>query len=758
MAINDSLLLQLRLDSRIGPNITYWHVIPPRQAIFEPFPEDLHPELVRALESKGITSLYSHQARALELVRRGESVVITTPTASGKTLCYNLPVLDSILKDHSVRALYLFPTKALAQDQLDELNSLVSKLSHPVKVFTYDGDTPQDARKSVRLSGNIVLTNPDMLHTGILPHHTKWIRLFQSLKYVVIDELHQYRGVFGSHAANVFRRLRRIARFYGADPIFIMCSATISNPQELAAVMAGKPVATVSESGAPSGEKHFVFYNPPVVNRELGIRKSCILEARNIAAKLAAGGAKTIVFARSRLATEVLLTYIREALNKGVLPDRSVRGYRGGYLPRERREIEQGLRDGSVQVVVATNALELGIDIGGMDAAVMAGYPGNIASTWQQAGRAGRSTGRSVAFLVASSNPLDQYIVTHPEYFFGRSPEHALVNPNNPYILWNHVKCSAFELPFEKGETFDGVEITAALTHLADQGILHEEGGRYYWMAESFPAEGISLRSASNENFVIVDITDSAPKVVGEVDRASAPLLIHDDAIYIHEGQQYHIEKLDWEAKKAYARRVNVDYYTDANLAVDLRVIHVNASTEHGSYGCGWGSVSIVATATVFKKVKLYTHENIGSGSIALPEEQMHTDAFWLTLGDKVSETMQPAYLQSGMQAVANLVANAAPLFVMCDPKDIGVVPQLKSPFSGKPTVFVYECYPGGTGLSQKLYEVQRSVLETALRMVQSCTCSAGCPSCVGPAEEVGPEGKEAAKLILEALLGDGNC
>ncbi|MGB9867233.1 MAG: DEAD/DEAH box helicase [Bacillota bacterium] len=756
MPITDSLLLQLRLDPRIGPNITYWQVLPSKEASLAPFPEGLHPELVRALTGCGITSLYSHQARALELVSRGQSVVITTPTASGKTLCYNLPVLDAILKDSSVRALYLFPTKALAQDQLDELNSLVSRLSRPVKVFTYDGDTPQDARKSVRLSGNIVLTNPDMLHTGILPHHTKWIRMFQSLKYVVIDELHQYRGVFGSHAANVFRRLRRVARFYGADPIFIMCSATISNPEELAATMAGRPVVTVGESGAPSGERHFVFYNPPVVNRELGIRKSCILEARNIAAKLAAEGAKTIVFARSRLATEVLLTYVKQALNKGVLPDRSVRGYRGGYLPRERREIEQGLRDGSVKLVVATNALELGIDIGGMDAAVMAGYPGTIASTWQQAGRAGRRSDCSVAVLVASSSPLDQYIVTHPEYFFGRNPEHALVNPNNPYILWNHVKCSAFELPFEKGETFDGVDVTAALTHLADQGILHEEGGRYYWMAESFPAEGISLRSASNENFVVVDITDASPRVVGEVDRASAPLLIHDDAIYIHEGQQYHVEKLDWEAKKAYVKRVDVDYYTDANLAVDLRVIHVNATSQNSSYGWGWGSVSIVATATVFKKVKLYTHENVGSGSITLPEEQMHTDAFWLTISDEVSQSMEPAQLQSGLQAIANLVANAAPLFVMCDPKDLGVVPQIKSPFSGKTTLFVYESYPGGTGLSQKLYELQRTVLETALRMVESCRCSAGCPSCVGPAEEVGQEGKRAAKAILEALLADG--
>ena len=728
---------------------------PPRVASYADFPENIHPDLIKALKGRGITQLYSHQAVAIDSVAKGENVVITTPTASGKTLCYNLPVLDAILKDRSTRALYLFPTKALAQDQLDELLSLTGALDPPVRVYAYDGDTPQDIRKMVRTNGNIVLTNPDMLHTGILPHHTKWIKLFQSLRFVVIDELHQYRGVFGSHAANVFRRLRRIARFYGSEPQFIMCSATISNPSELAEAMSGKKATVISESGAPSGERHFVFYNPPLVDRELGIRRSCLLEAKNIASVLGRGGAKTIVFARSRLTTELLLTYIKESLEKGVLPDITVRGYRGGYLPRERREIERGLRDGSVKVVVATNALELGIDIGDMDAAVMAGYPGTIASTWQQAGRAGRSCSPSVAFLVASSSPLDQYVVTHPDYFFGKNPENALVNPNNPYIMWDHVKCAAFELPFEKGERFEDVDVSPALTHLAEQGILHEAEGRYYWMAESFPAESISLRSASSENFVVIDITEaSSPRVIGEVDRASAPLLIHDDAIYIHEAQQYHIEKLDWQEKKAYARRVNVDYYTDANLAVDLRVIHLNETNVHPTYQAAWGGVSIVARATIFKKIRLHTHENIGYGTITLPEEQLHTDAFWFALDPAIEKSMAPTSLQSGLQAVANLVANAAPLFVMCDPKDIGVAPQLKSPFSGAPTVFVYETYPGGTGLSQKLYQLHESVLSAAYNMAKNCECLAGCPSCVGPAEEVGVEGKKAAIAILEALTG----
>ena len=586
--------------------------------------------------AKGIKELYSHQAATAELVHSGKNVVVVTPTASGKTLCYNLPVLNAVLENPDTRALYLFPTKALAQDQLAELHDLATRLEDRFGVFTYDGDTPQDARKAIRERGHIVLTNPDMLHTGILPHHTKWMRLFENLRYIVLDELHTYRGVFGSHLANVLRRLRRVAQFYGSNPQFICCSATIANPGELASQLIEREVEVVEENGAPSGEKLFAFYNPPMVNRNLGIRRSYINEATRVARELLARKLQTIVFANSRLHTEVLLTYLQQANPPKPGQPEPVRGYRGGYLPGERREIERGLRDGRIRGVVTTNALELGIDIGSLDACVMAGYAGSIASTWQRAGRAGRRSGTSCAVFVASSAPLDQFIVQHPDYFFGSSPEHAHIQPDNLEILVNHLKCAAFELPLSPEDRFGSVELPELCERLAEAGFLQRSGGNWHWVQESYPADTISLRSVTSDNFVIIDITggeNGKPEVIGEVDFSSALTTVHPKAIYIHQGQQFHVERLDFDHRKAYVKRVDVDYFTDAIRYTQVRVLEIAEEQRiPGPASRAHGEVLVRSQVVGFKKIKFFTNENVGSGKLELPENEMHTTAFWVTL------------------------------------------------------------------------------------------------------------------------------
>ncbi|MGE5552535.1 MAG: DEAD/DEAH box helicase [Betaproteobacteria bacterium] len=732
--------------------ITAWKVVPGREAVYGEWPAALEPRLREVLACRGIRNLYSHQAEAIGHVLAGRNTVVVTPTASGKTLCYNLPVVNAVLGNPATRALYLFPTKALSQDQVSELHDLVTTLGADIKTFTYDGDTSPSARQAIRQAGHIVVTNPDMLHSGILPHHTKWVKLFENLRYVVIDEVHQYRGVFGSHVANVLRRLRRVCRFYGSDPVFICCSATIANPQELTEKLVGAPVVLVDRNGAPTGERHFICYNPPVVNKELGIRRSSLLEGKRWAVELLRNGISTIVFARSRVAVEVLLMYLQEALGKDGA--KLVRGYRGGYLPLERRAIEQGLRNGSIRGVVATNALELGIDIGSLEAAVLVGYPGSVSSTWQQAGRAGRRSGVSLSVLVASSNPLDQYLITHPEYFFGRSPEHGWINPDNLPILISHLKCAAFELPFEDGERF-GVETTGEiLEFLAEEKILHHTGGRFFWTQDNFPAEDVSLRSASRENFVVIDTTRGGqPRVIGEVDRFSAPMLIHEQAIYLHGGEQYQIERLDYENRKAYARRVEVDYYTDANLAVNLKVLDVTQE-ERLKLGAfrAWGEVQVNALVTMFKKIKLHTHENLGWGEVHLPEEEMHTTSFWLSFPPEAGQDFRGDELQGALAGLANVLHHVAPLYLLSEPHDLRVACQVKSPFTQRPTIFLYDSYPGGVGLSQKLYENCEDLLRSARELIAGCSCGGGCPSCVGPVEAVGEAGKAGALRLLEGL------
>lgn len=757
MALID-LVEAIRTAPAFARGFTAWHRIPAREPVYGDFPAGLDPRLATVLAKRGIQRLYCHQAEAVEAVLAGKNVVVVTPTASGKTLCYNLPVLNAILRDPSARAIYLFPTKALAQDQLDELHGLITDLQVDIKTFTYDGDTPVSARRSLRVAGHVVITNPDMLHTGILPHHTKWVRLFENLRYIVIDELHGYRGVFGSHVANVIRRLRRICRFYGSDPVFICCSATIANPAELAEKLIGAPVQLITNNGAPSGERIVALYNPPVVNRELGIRRSSWDAVRAIASRLIEGGVQTIVFAPSRLAVEVLTTHLRDAFRQKPGEPPKVQGYRGGYLPNERRAIERGLREGSVRGVIATNALELGIDIGSLDAVVLTGYPGTLASTWQQFGRAGRRSGLAFAILVAGSSPLDQYVVGHPEYLFGSSPEAGLINPDNLAILVAHLKCAAFELPFVVGEPF------APLSHellelLTEDGILHRSGNRYYWMQESYPAEQVSLRSASTDNFVVIE-KGPKPRVLGHVDRPSVPLLLHEEAIYLHQGEQYQVEELDWAEKKAYVRRVNVDYYTDANLAVDLKVLEAFAEASATGATRAHGEVAVTYLATIFKKIKLDTHENVGWGRIHLPQEDLHTTAYWLALAPAVAEGFSRGELETALWGVATLLANVAPLFLMCDPRDVRVVPQARSPFTNAPTVFLYDNIPGGVGFAERLFEVHDALIAAAFDLAAHCPCVRGCPSCVGPqigdteGEEIGAdEGRSAVRNGKTAAL-----
>jgi DEAD/DEAH box helicase domain-containing protein len=611
--------------------------LPPCEAKFGGEVAGIDDRLRDVLCERGIQGFYTHQAAAIDHSLNRRNVVITTPTASGKTLCYNAPVLSSILRDPSTRALYLFPTKALAQDQLAELHALSDQLSRrsdlEIGVFTYDGDTPQDARRAIRGRAHIVLSNPDMIHSGILPHHPRWAKLFENLQFVIIDELHAYRGVFGSHLTNVLRRLRRICRHYGSNPTFICSSATIANPRELAEALVEEPFELVSESGAPRGEKWFLFVNPPVVNQQLGIRRSYLAETRRLAAEFLKRKLQVIVFAQSRLSTEILTTYLKDDFEGPPGTRDQIRGYRGGYLPQRRREIEKGLREGTVRAVVSTNALELGIDIGALDACVMAGYPGTIAATWQRAGRAGRRSGRSAAVLVASSAPLDQFVVRNPSYFFDAAPEHALINPDNLHILVDHVKCAAFELPFTTSEQYGRHDVQEVLGVLQESGFIHradgDDGGEgiWQWTNESYPADAVSLRSISSDNFVVVDTTDGSD-VIGETSFNSGPATLHEKAIYLVEGVLYQVEKLDFEGRKAYVRRIDCDYYTDAITYTKVTVLDTFAADAPKSHG----EVHVSSRVVGFKKIKFYTNENVGSGELDLPEQQMHTTAYWLSV------------------------------------------------------------------------------------------------------------------------------
>ena len=793
---------------------------PAAPAVFAPFPDSVDQRVRDVLAARGIEQLYSHQAEVIAHATAGRHVVVTTPTASGKTLCYNAPVLSAILRDPSSRALYLFPTKALAQDQLAELHEMSSRLSRPdeleIGVFTYDGDTPQAARRAIRGRAHVVLSNPDMIHSGILPHHPRWAKLFENLRYVVIDELHAYRGVFGSHLTNVLRRLRRVCQHYGSSPTFICSSATIANPRELAEALVEAPFELVEKTGAPRGEKVFLFVNPPVVNKELGIRRSYLSETRRIAGEFLKRKLQLIVFAQSRLATEILTTYLKDDFKGPPGGAEEIRGYRGGYLPQRRREIERGLREGSVRAVVSTNALELGVDIGALDVSVMAGYPGTVAATWQRAGRAGRRSGQSAAVLVASSAPLDQYVVRNPSYFFDASPEHALVNPDNLHILVDHVKCAAFELPFSATDQFGRHDVQEVLGILQESGFVHrtdngavdravdgQGGGQWQWTNESYPADAVSLRSVSSDNFVVVDTTRGAD-VIGETSFTSGPSTLHEKAIYLLEGDLYQVEKLDFEGRKAYVRRIDCDYYTDAISHTKVMILDTfeqgsgapvealpafdaasaAAGLERkelegevpvlpsgfpvappegmvGDEARAHGEVHVSSRVVGFKKIKFYTNENVGSGDLDLPEQQMHTTAYWLTVPAPVVAALPyaPDDRRDGVVGLSFAMRQVAQLLLMCDRQDVGVAigsdggaGEPAPDEQHQPRIFIYDNYPGGIGFSQPLFAMHAELLARTRAMIAGCSCERGCPTCVGPIGDTGPLAKLVALRILDLL------
>ena len=849
------VLVALRRDSRFMRCVTAWERLPARSAEWATWPAGLDSRLVTAVQQRGIEQLYSHQALAVEVALAHRHVVMSTSTASGKTLAYNLPVIHTLLNDPSACALYIFPTKALAHDQLAVLGETLHTLEEPIPVRAYDGDTPSSQRTGIRREARVLVTNPDMLHYGILPHHTRWLRLLGNLRYVVVDELHTYRGVFGGHVANVLRRLRRICRFYGADPTFVCASATIANPQELAEQLIEDPVTLVNDDGAPRGEKHFILYNPPLVDARLGIRQSSTIAARDIAARFLRSDVQTIVFARARLTTEVLLGYLRDTLGTRQSDAPAIAGYRGGYLASERRCIEQGLRNGELRGVVTTNALELGVDIGDLSACVMAGYPGSVASAWQQSGRAGRRTAESAAVLVASPMPLDQYLVTNPKYFFGQSVEQALVDPNNLAILARHLACAAFELPFDRDEEFGRFkQASVVLDSLAEEGLVHLSQRGYTWIGDGYPAAGLSLRTGLSDNVVIQEAGNTGVRVIGEMDRPSVPNLLHEGAVYMHAGETYVVETLDWNHGIAHVRAAEVDYYTRSSGATDVEVDEDYTAGASGTRAAldsaevcpaslhlirGYGEVLVTTRVSSYRRIKKYTHETLSHTPLELPEQLLSTIGCWFILPDQLVVRLQAEgilppprdygpswpqqrdaarvrdkyrcrqcgveervgrqhdahhlvpfrtfgyvpganefYLQANqldnlvtlcstchrqvergqrargaLSGLAYLIQNLAPLYLMCDPADLGTVVQLVAPGTHLPTVTFYDCVPGGVGLSARLYEIYDALLRAALGVVAQCPCSEGCPACVGPVmnEEAGT--KMLTQRLLEVVL-----
>jgi len=752
------VLDDLLAEPSFASGVVHHEVIPARAALTAPLPDWLDPRLVRALATRDIDRLYDHQAVAIEAVRRGEDVVVVTPTASGKTLCYALPTLQALAEDPAARALFLFPTKALGQDQVAELSELARAAEMAVSAATYDGDTPAPIRSAIRTAGQIVVTNPDMLHAAILPHHTKWFQLFEQLQIIVIDELHTYRGVFGSHVANVIRRLLRLCAHYGSHPVIVCCSATIGNPAELAAALTGRPATLVDRNGAPSGQRHLLLVEPPLLDPATGARGSALTLADRWALPFLRAGRQTIVFGRSRTAVEILLTGLREALREGAGPRSRVRGYRGGYLPTERRAIERGLRDGEVLGVVSTNALELGVDIGRLDVAILAGYPGSVAGTWQQIGRAGRRQGVSVGVLVASGSPVDRYVVAHPEFLLDGSPEEARIDPDNLHILLAHLKAATFELPFEPGERFGPAPADDLLAFLAEDGHVRQAGdGRWYWSSENFPASAVSLRTAAQENVVIVDTTPDRPRVIGEVDLFSAQTLVHEDAIYLHESAQFHVDRLDWDERKAYVRRVDVDHYTQADRAVTLKPLEAFAEAARTGGRRVHGEVMVASLATIYKKLKFVTNENIGWGRIHLPEIELQTTAAWLVIGPDAADarpggSWRRDELDVALVGAGRAIQTVASVLLMVEPRDLGLVTQVRSPHHEAPTIYLYESVPGGVGLSERLYDRTDELIDGAASLIAGCGCTAGCPACTGPRLEPDIDAKGLALRLLGGL------
>ncbi|MCP4360097.1 MAG: DEAD/DEAH box helicase [Chloroflexi bacterium] len=833
-----NVLADLRLNKEFMSNVVAWERLQSRSSRTAALDFVLDGRLQTGLQTRGIDHFYTHQAAAINAIHQHQNVVVATATASGKSLCYTVPVLQRLLARPASRALYLFPTKALGHDQTAETTAIISAGKLPVEAYSYDGDTPRSQRGKIRKSAGILISNPDMLHAGILPYHTSWRNLFANLEFVVLDEIHAYRGVFGSHIGNVLRRMTRLCEFYGSNPQFISCSATIANPQEHAERLAERPFTLINESqnGAPTGEKQFILYNPPIIDEELGLRGSVIMAARDAALTFLQADVQTIVFARARNTVELLLGYLQDELTYQGEKGTAVTGYRGGYLPLERREIEAGLRSGQLRGVVATNALELGIDIGQLDAAVITGYPGSIASIWQQAGRAGRRAEQSAALLIAGNNPLDQYICTHPRYLFGQSPEHALTNPDNLRIMVKHLLCAAYELPLQQGDSFGSYgPVDDLLEILRQEGTLHETRDQYHWLGEGSPAMAVSLRTGGDDTVIIHDVdTLGSPEVIGEVDLETAPVMVYEDAIYMHRARTYLVEALDWDGRIAYARPVEVDYYTRASIGSSIRELHPDVTQDSGGIQRAFGDVTVITKATGYRKIKRYSHETLGFGEINLPELVLETSGYWLIFSQELTEQLyeagillrpndygpnwqqvrrvvlerdndrcrmcgadgklhvhhirpfrefgyipdqneyyreanQPDNLitlcpschrqaeagqqtRSALGGLAYVLRNLAPLYLMCDPGDIEVVAESRSPLTQAPTIVVYERVAAGVGFSQRLFELHEELLPAALELVDGCRCRDGCPACVGPPGEIGPDTKVVTRQMLALL------
>jgi len=762
---------ELERSSDYRDQIVHVEVMPARAATYGELAAPLPSVLTDYLRKQGIERLYSHQVEAIEHVRAGRDVVVVTSTASGKTLCYNLPVAEAMLADTGARALYIFPTKALAQDQLKVLGELAGtdvELAECIRSSTYDGDTPQHQRRKVRESANIILTNPDMLHTGMLPYHSRWASFFTGLRTVVIDEIHSYRGIFGSNVANVIRRLDRVCERYGSRPNFVLSSATIANPRDHAQALIAREVTVVDRDGSPRGMKHFVFWNPPLVGPGQMLRRSSNIEAQELFQRLVESSVQTIAFTKARVVAELIYRYVVEALERRDKKlAKRIRPYRGGYLPEERRAIEQQLFSGKLLGVTSTNALELGIDIGSLDACVIVGFPGTIASTWQQAGRAGRKSEDALAVLVAYNDPIDQYLMRHPEYFFARSPEEAVIDPENPYILASHMSCAAFELPLVDGdETYFGSTSRNITRLLEEHGSLKEIDGRRYWSRPESPAAQASLRTISEDTFTIMDLTGGRNAALGTVDSISAPELVYPEAVYLHEGETYLVRKLDFEAKIASVERAEVDYYTQPVLSSSIRVKEDRTSKSHRGGKVVFGDVDVTWATVAFKKIRFYTMENIGQATLEIPPQTLSTTALWFLPPEELMIEIKDSGLNpiEGLVGIRNMMLVVLPVLSMCDRRDLGGI--VESSNTGKPTIFVYDRFRGGLGYSHRGYLEFEHLLAMCLEMVQECPCDDGCPSCVGlsnlrPPQHQDPDieggwaipGKAAATLMLKRLL-----